>query len=234
MAPHAWSSDPEAVARQLNAVNADAQSRLIFAVECVNGLHYLVDLDNHFISGDTATAVLGHGWQVIDMAHVRWAASSAITALDLCASALGRLYCGITGAGWELSVESASGKHWETLSKASPDASRWIMSVRGDHRYHGLLQLRRELTHRVLPRTYSVHVADALHVSDRTGPCTLEAARAHEEAQAKAQARAGAASITHRTRFPMGGSHVPVPEVICAARDLATEHVETFLALDVS
>lgn len=112
MAPYEWSRDPEAVARQLNAVNADAQARLTFAVECVNGLHYLADLDNHLVPRDAATAVLEHGWQVIDMAHVRWAAGSAITALDLCAAALGRRYCGITGDERDLSVEAAREKHW--------------------------------------------------------------------------------------------------------------------------
>jgi len=53
------------------------------------------------------------------MAHVRWAAGSAITALDLCAAALGRLYCGITDDQLDLFVESARENHWKTLANAA-------------------------------------------------------------------------------------------------------------------
>jgi ketosteroid isomerase-like protein len=192
----------------------------------------LADLDEHLVPRDAATDVLRHAWQVVDMAHVRWAAGSGITALDLCAAALGRLYCGIADDKWDLSVESARDKHWETLTTAPGEPSRWIAAVRGDHRYKGLLQLRPELTHRVRPRSYSVHVADAIHISDRAGPWSPEDARAHAEAQAEAEARASAASVTHRTRFVVGDRELSVPQVVRLARDLATRHVEAFLALD--
>ena len=41
---------------------ASEQSRLSFAVECVNGLHYLADLDDDLIPRDAATDVLAHEW----------------------------------------------------------------------------------------------------------------------------------------------------------------------------
>lgn len=239
MAAYNWSHDPQAAARQLNAVNADAQARVSFAVECVDGLHYLVDLDNHLLPNDVAGEVLGHGWQVVDVAHVRWAATTAITALDLCAAALGRLYCGISGDAWDLSVESARSDHWETLS-ARRHASGWIAGVRGDHRYNGLLQLLHALAHRVRPRSYSVHVADAVAVSDfaTAGPVSAEMMRAHLDAHAKAQAeaeaRALAATFKQRTRFTIGGSQLAAPMVLCLARDVATKHVELVTALDWS
>lgn len=233
MAPHEWSGDPEAAARRLSRVNGDAQARVSFAVECVNGLHYLADLDDHLVPRDAATNVLSHGWQAVDMAHARWAAGSAITALDLCAAALGRLYCGISGDRRDLSVESVRDKHWETLTTALGNPSRWIAAVRGDHRYKDLLRLRHELTHQVQPRSYSVHVADVLNTSDRVGPWSPEDALAHAEAQAAAQARAAATSVTHRTRFVIGDRELPVPVVIRLARDVATEHVEAFLKLDL-
>src|ERR1700759_5504995 len=34
---------------------------------------------------------------VVDIAHVRWATMNAITAIDLCAATLGRMFCGHTG-----------------------------------------------------------------------------------------------------------------------------------------
>jgi hypothetical protein len=234
MAPHHWSRHPQDAARRVNRINPDAQARLSFAVECVNGLHYLADLDEHLVPRDAATDVLRHGWQVVDMAHVRWATASGITALDLCAAALGRLHCGITGDNRDLSVESAKDEHWETLTTAPGEPSRWIAAVRGDHRYKGLLCLRHQLVHRVLSRSYSPHVADAIHVSDRAGPWSPEDARAHAEAQAEAEARAVAASVTHRTGFVVGDRELSVPQVVRLARDLATRHVEAFLALDLS
>lgn len=236
MSAHDWSTDPQAAARRLNVVNADAQARLSFAVECVNGLHYLVDLDEHLVPIDAATNVLDHNWQVVDIAHVRWASTSAITALDLCAAALGRLYCGISDDDRDLSVESARRSHWETLAAAPGQPSRWISAVRGDHRYNALLQLRHDLTHKVRPRSYSVRVADVSLTSDfaTVGPPSPDIIRAHTEAHAKAQAeaeaRAQAASGTDRTRFTVGGRQLPVPMVLRLATDVATKHVEAFIA----
>ena len=239
MAPYEWSRDPIAAAHRLNPANPAAQARLTFAVECVDGLHYLTDLDEHLIPIDTATPVLGHNWQVVDMAHVRWAADSAITALDLCAAVLGRLYCGITEDKRDLSVGSAraehwKAEHWKALTVAPGEPSKWVAAVRGDDGYKLLLELRHELTHRVRPRSYSVRTADASLTSDHVGPWSPEAARAHAEAAAEAQARAEAASGTDRTRFPIGGRHLPVPEVLRLARDVATKHVEAFIELDLS
>jgi hypothetical protein len=239
MPGHSWSRDSQAAARRINAVNPDAQARLSFAIECVNGLHYLVDLDEYLVPNDVATDVLNHNWQVVDMAHVRWAAGSAITALDLCAAALGRLYCGIVGNERDLSVESAKQKHWTALRKArGGEPSKWITAVRGDHRCQDLLRLRHELTHRVRPRSYSFHMADAVAVSDfaSVGPPSPESLRAHAEAHAKAQAeaeeRAAAATYTDRTGFTLTGRVLTVPMVLRLARDVATEHVEAFVTVD--
>jgi hypothetical protein len=200
MAADNWSRDPQAAGRRPNLMNADAQARLSFAIECVDALHYLVDLDDHLIPNDVATEVLGHGWQVVDIAHVRWAAATAITALDLCAAALGRLYCGMSG--WDLSVEKAARNktHWKTLA-AHEQASGWITAVRGDHRYNELLQLRHALTHSVRPRSYIVHLADVSLTSDfaTVGAPSAERLRehldAHARAQAEAEARAEAATF---------------------------------------
>jgi hypothetical protein len=176
MPGHSWSRDPQAAARRISAVNADAQARLSFAIECVNGLHYLVDLDRYLVPNDVATDVLNHNWQVVDMAHVRWAAGSAITALDLCAAALGRLYCGIVGDDRDLSVESAKEKDWSALRDArGGEPAKWITAVRGDHRYQDLLQLRHELTHkcaRVVTRFTSrmLLLSRILHRSGRHRP----------------------------------------------------------------
>jgi hypothetical protein len=155
MPRHSWARDPQIAARRINSIDAEAQARLSFAVECVDGLHYLVDLDKHLVPNDVATDVLNHNWQVVDMAHVRWAAGSAITALDL-AAALGRLFCGISGEERDLSVQSAKGRHLAALRAArGGEPARWIVTLRGDHRYQDLLELRHALTHRVRTRKSS-------------------------------------------------------------------------------
>jgi hypothetical protein len=234
MAPYEWSQDPVAAAHRLSSANADAQARLTFAVECVNGLHYLVDLDEHLVPTDAATQVLSHNWQVVDMAHVRWAASSAITALNLCAAALGRLYCEIRGNKKDLTVQS------DALDAVPGKPSNWITAVRCDDHYIGLRELRDALTHRVRERCYSVRTADAVRIadtsltSDHVGARSPEAARAHAEAVAEAQPHAEAASGTDRTRFLIDDRNLPVPEVLRLARDVATKHVEAFIALDFS
>jgi hypothetical protein len=38
--------------------------------------------------------VRGHSADVVDVAHARWAATTCITAVDLCAAGLGRALCG--------------------------------------------------------------------------------------------------------------------------------------------
>jgi hypothetical protein len=57
-------------------------------MEAAASLHYLVDLDAHLISDPPNAEVLGHAWDMVDRSHARWATTVAITALDLCASAL--------------------------------------------------------------------------------------------------------------------------------------------------
>lgn len=246
MAPHDWRSDAAAIAQRLSG---DVSAPISFAVECVNGLHYLCDIDGQLVPRDAATDVLGHNWQVVDMAHARWAAGSAITAVDLCAAALGRLYCGISSDdARDLDLDGIkSREHRDVLRAAPGDPAEWAARVRGDHRYSDLLELRHQLTHRVRPRHYKVELHEALHVSDyaEIAPQTLEERKqaqerrrahmaAHAEAQARKEAEAAARNVTRRTRFALGASEMPVPKILRVARDVATEHVEQFLELPLT
>jgi hypothetical protein len=246
VAPHEWASDAKAISQRLSG---GASARISFAVECVNGLHYLSDIDGQLVPLDAATDVLGHNWQVVDMAHVRWAAGSAITALDLCAAALGRLYCGVSGEdARDLDLEGIKRREHRDVLRAAPgDPAEWAARVRGDRRYSDLLDLRHQLTHRVRPRHYKVELHEAVHVSDYTeiAPVTAEERKqaqdrrrahmvAHAEAQAQAEAAARARDVTRRTRFALIGTDMPVPKILRLARDVATEHVERFLELPLT
>lgn len=209
MGPHNWATDPVAAARRLGAVNSEAGTRLTFAVETVDGLHYLTELDSQVVGRTQATDVLGHNWQVVDMAHTRWATGSAITALDLCAAALGRLHGGISGAAHDLSVPSAL-KASALVSR--PPIKAWLDAVDADADYRAVRDLRRDLTHQVRSRAYSVALWDTVSVGGGT-------------------VRGGSGSSTARTQFPLHGQLQPVAVglVLALARDLATRHVESFL-----
>lgn len=60
-----------------------------WAVWTVDSLCYLDELDG-LPNGSVPRA--GYDQAVVDVAHARWATSTATTALDLCAASLGRAY----------------------------------------------------------------------------------------------------------------------------------------------
>jgi len=64
----------------------------MWAAWAVEALHYLDDLDQSQVT--YPTSVQGHHANIVDIAHVRWVTGTAITSLDLCAAAMGRMYCG--------------------------------------------------------------------------------------------------------------------------------------------
>ena len=67
---------------------------VLWAAWAVEVLHYLDDLDQ--VQSAYPSPVRGDNPDIVDIAHVRWATGTAITSLDLCAAALGRVYCGWT------------------------------------------------------------------------------------------------------------------------------------------
>lgn len=90
-------------------IDPDAGAFVSWAGSAVESLFYLTDLDAQ-IASKTEDSPLGHNWQVVDHAHARWAVGTAITALDLCAAALGRLLAGYpTTSGHELDLRRAQG-----------------------------------------------------------------------------------------------------------------------------
>jgi len=73
-----------------------------WAVWAAEGLDYLEKLDAGH-PGDVPVPPTGFHPDLVDISHVRWATANAITAIDLCAATMGRLFCGSTGQ-WELSL----------------------------------------------------------------------------------------------------------------------------------
>jgi hypothetical protein len=117
------------------------------------GLHWLVDLDDWAFSG-TREHLQGRDSKVIDVAHVRWATSTAVTALDLCGVELAVRYGALDF--WtkeapvlhkvEAEVKEAGGE----LPKWARD---WLKSVFRDREYKTLKATRNPLIHRFVVRS---------------------------------------------------------------------------------
>jgi hypothetical protein len=184
----------------------EAGGLLHWAVWAADGMHYLLELDDRaFGSGEPD--LMGHARESVDLAHVRWASASAITALDLCAATLGRLRCP-TWPGNECSLRDfdkggPNRKAAKDLLARLQDVERdWVMSVLRDQDYRTALRARNPMTHGRLRRV--------VYGSTKRFP-------PHEG----------------RTGFPVGpGGDIidsrPLIE-LCAA--LATRHLESFLVM---
>jgi hypothetical protein len=180
----------------------EAGALILWATWTVEGLLYLDELDNRHhgqclsVPGDP---------NIINIAHVRWATGSAITALDLCAAALGRDYCG-NNVGQEFDMRdfdvSAAKKEARKkeigaqVARLPVAAAAWIDAVVGDQRYKDVQGARNPLTHARLKRQ--------LYMS---GP--------------------------NHTEFVVAatGNALRTRELVCRSRDLATERVAAFLAV---
>jgi hypothetical protein len=124
-----------------------------WALDAVEGLRWLVDLDDCAFS-DTRQNLHGRDPQVIDIVHVRWATSTAVTALDLCGVELAIRYGALDF--WathapvldrvEPSVKEAGGK----LPRWARD---WLETVLSDRGYKALKGMRDPLIHRFLVRS---------------------------------------------------------------------------------
>ena len=99
------------------------------------------------------------------MAHGRWAVGSAITALDLCAAALGRQYCNWMGPneldlrGFDISTASGRNRRKQISTRRGTlprSALAWVDGVFADQQYITVLYARHALTHSRLPRHFRI------------------------------------------------------------------------------
>src|SRR5262245_13134005 len=97
MPPLVWTCNPGSAIPDFETRHKNPQAAALFAwvQYTVESLYYLDDIDLAFDSSQSVAG--GHNPDVVDVAHVRWATSTCITALDLCAAGLGRSFCGHSG-----------------------------------------------------------------------------------------------------------------------------------------
>ena len=142
---------------------------LLWAISTTDALYYLDDIDRDFERSHKAIA--GHSRDTVDVSHARWATGTCITALDLCAAALGRALCGHAGprelALADFRKNRKARYNWFTRlsdwvrgrparqmprTALPPLAREWIDETLADRRYRRLLGARHSLTHARIPR----------------------------------------------------------------------------------
>jgi hypothetical protein len=199
MARYSWSVEPinVIVAFERRHAKPDSGALLMWAVFSADSLHYLADVDAHpEIVGD-------HDPDTADVAHARWATSTCITALDLCAAALGRTFCRYKSRR-ELALSSfdvkqigkkASAEASRLLAKLPPSPRDWIADILTNAKYQKLKNARDWLTHSRIPRHLAV-----------------------------------GGNGRQRLRLSVGAVQFGIRDVIEQARDFATESVESLLA----
>jgi len=151
MATMSWAKNPIEVVQGYETRHGQTPLSPLFlwAVWAVEGLFYLDDLDAGLFDSLNKFGV--HNLDIIDIAHVRWATGTAITALDLCSAGLGRKYCGWTGKN-ELDLRNfdlqKDKKRAPNLRSALPNkACSWVNDVLADARYKNIQGARNPFTH---------------------------------------------------------------------------------------
>src|SRR5438874_2591579 len=97
------------------------------ACMAVESLYYLDELDQAFDVSRTA-AVGEYDPALVDVSHSRWATGTSVTALDLCAAALGRAFCRRRETDGELDLLGLKGRR-DSLPAL---AQGWLDSVLRD------------------------------------------------------------------------------------------------------
>lgn len=154
-----WPLPPEQVSRYTNTwTDPEASGLLLWAIWAADGLFYLIELDEDTF-GANVQRPAGQRQEAVDVAHVRWATSTAITVLDLCAATLGRLYCSPRGSDMEYALEDFRGRAGRPhFAQLSPPAQEWVRVTVGDRDYRIVKRARNPLVHRRVRRTVYLSV----------------------------------------------------------------------------
>ena len=141
-----------------NHANPQAGALFAWAAWTVESLHYLDDIDRSY---DTLrTAIDGHRRDVVDVAHARWATSTCITALDLCAAGLGRSFCGHSGVKefdlGSFALKKPSSRQAARRADLPVLALHWVNAVLSDMDYLTIKAARDWLIHSRLNRHLSL------------------------------------------------------------------------------
>ena len=206
------------IARLLNGKNHPHETAIghlaLAAARSAESLTYLADLDDKRFGG--AWPNDNYPNDTVDDAHVRWAATGALTSLDLCMAAgakLGKFFVGPPHR--EVSIRDYysvghSGKVEDKRHLVLSPWCTWLDGVVNDSRYEDLLRVRHALVH-----------ADALRiVHATTGPIAGHALRFGYNVGPLAPPIQATSHMKVMAR-----------QVIELSRDVAHAHVAAFIAV---
>jgi len=205
MTPHAWPLTIDELAGITNAWSLPDHGALVpWAMWAADGVTYLLDVDQQAF-GAWPWQLYGHPQEAVDLSHVRWAATSAITTLDLCAGTLGRRRCPPRPKGGDYSLRDFDAQYQQAaqhLSLLTPAEQAWARGATADPHYETVMNARNPMVHSRLKRTVYVGTVDP-------GP--------HQQ----------------RTGFPVGpgGSVVDSRPLIELCASLATRHLDAFMRM---
>ncbi len=154
-----WSKPPGIITQDFeqrhpgSGASVSVSPLVMWACWAVEGLHYLGDIDRAHTG--TRAQVFGHHPDIVDIANVRWATGTAITALDLCAAALGNAFCGNVGS-HEMDLRDFESGKIRNRPKLPAPALRWVDAVLNDARYVETHDARNPFTHSWLNRILKV------------------------------------------------------------------------------
>jgi hypothetical protein len=168
-----WSIDPSSIVlgfeKRKPGERGDSGALIMWAVWTVDSLYYLTDI----VSGDLTDSNPDqtHNRATKDVAHIRWATSSAITALDLCAAAIAR-DIGLSKRKFEFDLRDIV-KH---KSKLPSKAETWLDNVLADSRYDEVIAARNPLVHSRVLRHFSTSEPKMRVAIQSTSPAYYTAA----------------------------------------------------------
>jgi hypothetical protein len=174
----------------------------------VEGLDYLAGTDSQ-----RPERYPNQAHRTVDLSHARWATVDAITAIDLCAAALGRMHCGYPRKGWEMKYGEAKD---DARLRKQPACKQWIDSVKGDAKYAEVLELRNALVHSTAVRRIDVKVP----------PVVVQAVRG----QSRIVGGPGPQISRVRLHVSNPTREFAVEKLVPQCRDLARRHVGAFLS----
>jgi hypothetical protein len=175
----------------------DAGALIVWAAWTVDSLNYLDEIDREYESNPP---IEGQWRDTIDVAHARWATATSITALDLCAAGLGRVFCQPQVGPYELDLadfdpDPSANQRTRARRAGRRDqlplsARNWIVAAFDDPRYTTIKEVRNSLTHARMTRHLGLH---------------------------------------RRLQLGFQTTQIGVRELVETARDYATDHVSSFL-----
>jgi hypothetical protein len=124
-----------------------------WAADAVDGLEWLVELDDWAFANEREH-LRGRHPKLVDVVHVRWAVSTAITAVDLCAAEIAVRFGWLDPWTDHVPVLNSVVRHVERgRYTVSEEAARWLDAVEADSAYRTIKATRDPLTHRFLVRS---------------------------------------------------------------------------------